>query len=144
MIYFYALAYIWKNKMKTIETDFIHISILDSNTVLVEAMEGVDINLEKSRYANQLIADEMPGNYGMIIDRKADYSIVPVDVYNVLNSLERLKAIAIVVHSKKSYFPLSAEQQLYKGQLEVFQTISQAHKWLEETLHSSNKQATVA
>jgi hypothetical protein len=130
--------------MKNIETDFIHISILDSNTVLIEAMEGVDINQEKSKYTNQLIADEMPGNYGMIIDRKADYSIVPVDVYNVLNSFERLKAIAIVVHSKKSYFPVSAEQQLYRGKLEVFQTISQAHKWLEETLNNSNKQATVA
>ena len=130
--------------MKNIETDFIHISILDTKTVLVEAMEGVDINLEKSKYANQLISDEMPGDYGMIIDRKADYSIVPVDVYNVLNSFERLKAIAIVVHNKKSYFPVSAEQQLYKGKLEVFQTINQAHQWLEETLNNSNKQVSVA
>jgi len=125
--------------MKNIETDFIHISILDSRTVLVEAMEGVDINLEKSKYANQLIANEMPGNYGMIIDRKADYSIVPVDVYNVLNSFERLKAIAIVVHNKKSYFPVSAEQQLYKGKLKVFQTINQAHKWLKEILNDSER-----
>jgi hypothetical protein len=130
--------------MKNIETDFIHISILDTNTVLIEAMEGVDINQEKSTYTNQLIANEMPGNYGMIIDRKADYSIVPVDVYNVLNSFERLKAIAIVVHNKKSYFPVSAEQQLYQGKLEVFQTICQAHQWLKETLNNLNKQATAA
>jgi len=136
--------WIKKNKMKNIETDFIHISILDTKTVLVEAMEGVDINLEKSKYANQLIANEMSGNYGMIIDRKADYSIVPVDVYNVLNSFKRLKAIAIVVHNKKSYFPVSAEQQLYKGKLEVFQTISQAHKWLEEILGESERQTTMA
>jgi len=124
--------------MKKIDTDFIHINILDDKTVLVEAMEGVDITYEKSTYANQLIADAMPGNYGMIIDRKADYSIVPVDVYNVLNSLNRLKAIAIVVYSKKSFFPLSAEQKLYHGKLEVFQTICEAHHWLSETLHETD------
>jgi hypothetical protein len=38
--------------MKYIDTDFIHISILDDKTVLVEAMDGVDINFEKSKYAN--------------------------------------------------------------------------------------------
>ena len=37
--------------MKYIDTDFIHISILDAKTVLVEAMYGVEIDLEKSRYA---------------------------------------------------------------------------------------------
>jgi hypothetical protein len=105
--------------------------------VLVEAMDGVNINLAKSIYANQLIANEMPGDYGMIIDRKADYSIVPVDVYNVLNSFERLKAIALVVHNKKSYFPVTAEKKLYLGKLEIFQTVIQAHKWLEETLNKS-------
>jgi hypothetical protein len=120
--------------MKKIDTDFIHINILDEKTVLVEAMEGVDITFEKSRYANQLIEDAMPGNYGMIIDRKADYSIVPVDVYNVLNSLKRLKAIAIVVHNKMSYFPLSAEQKLYQGKLEVFQTVDEAYQWIKKTL----------
>jgi hypothetical protein len=124
--------------MKKIDTDFIHINILDDKTVLVEAMDGVDITLEKSSYANQLIEDAMPGNYGMIIDRKADYSIVPVDVYNVLNSLEQLKAIAIVVHNKKSFFPLSAEQKLYQGKLEVFQTISEARQWIEEILNTTD------
>lgn len=120
--------------MKKIDTDFIHINILDDITVLVEAMEGVDITFEKSNYANQLIEDAMLGNYGMIIDRKADYSIVPVDVYSVLNSLQRLKAIAIVVYNKKSYFPLSAEKKLYQGKLEVFQTVNDAHQWIKETL----------
>lgn len=123
--------------MKHIDTDFIHISILDDETVLVEAMEGVDITFEKSKYANQLIANEMPANYGMIIDRKADYSIVPVDVYNVLNSFKRLKAIALVMHNKKSYFPVSAEQKLYQGKLEVFQTINQAHKWINKVLQET-------
>ena len=123
--------------MKYIATDFIHINILDAETVLVEAFDGVDINAEKSIYANQLIEKEMTNYYGMIIDRKADYSIVPVDVYNVLNSFKRLKAIAIVLHNKRSYFPISAEQKLYKGKLEVFQTVDQAHKWIKEVLNES-------
>ncbi len=123
--------------MKYIGTDFIHISILDTRSVLVEAMDAVEIDLEKAKYANQLIENEMPGDYGMIIDRKADYSIVPVDVYNILNNIEKLKAIAIVTYNKKSYFPISIEQKLYKGKLEVFQSIQQAHEWIDQVLNET-------
>ncbi|MDH5473802.1 MAG: hypothetical protein OEY61_13205 [Gammaproteobacteria bacterium] len=115
--------------MKYIETDFIHISILDDRTVLVEAIEGVEINHEKSRQANELIESNMPGDYGMIIDRKSDYSIVPHDVYNILNSLAKLKAIAIVVH-KKNFLPISTEKKLFRGKLEAFSSIQQAHEWI--------------
>jgi len=102
--------------IKQLDTDFVHISILDAKTVLIKTMEGVEIDLKKSKYANELIASEMPGNYGMIIDREADYSIVPVDVYNVLNSSKKLKAIAVVVHRKNSAFPISVEQALFNGE----------------------------
>jgi hypothetical protein len=121
--------------MKYIATDFIHISILDAQSVLVEAMDTVEIDLEKSKYANELIENEMPGDYGMIIDRKADYSIVPVDVYDILNKIQKLKAIAIVTHNKRSYFPVSIEQKLYKGKFGTFQSIKQAHEWIIQVLN---------
>ncbi|MDH5766495.1 MAG: hypothetical protein OEZ38_10815 [Gammaproteobacteria bacterium] len=121
--------------MKYLDTDFIHISILDNKTVLVEAMEGVEINLEKSKYANELIESEMPGNYGMIINRKADYSIVPVDVYNILNSLKKLKAIAIVVYNRRNFLPVETEKKLFKGRLEVFNSVQEAHQWVSQVLN---------
>ena len=99
--------------MKYIDTDFIHICILDTTTVLVEAIDGVEIDSEKSQYANRLIENEMPGDYGMIIDRKADYSIVPLDVYRNLNNIKKLKAIAIVVHNKTNFLPIASEKRMY-------------------------------
>jgi hypothetical protein len=116
--------------MKHIDTDFIHICILDNKTVLVEAVDGVEIDSEKSRYANCLIENEMPGNYGMIIDRKADYSIVPLDVYRNLNNIKKLKAIAIVVNNKTNFLPISSEKRMYNGELEVFQYIDEAREWI--------------
>ena len=116
--------------MKHIDTDFIHIYILDNKTVLVEAVDGVEIDSEKSRYANCLIENEMPGNYGMIIDRKADYSIVPLDVYRNLNNIKKLKAIAIVVNNKTNFLPISSEKRMYNGELEVFQYIEEAREWI--------------
>jgi len=122
--------------MKYIETDFLHISIMDDRTALVEAVYGVEIDLEKSKYANELIEKEMPGDYGTIIDRKADYSIVPGPVYDVLNALEKLKAIAIVVHNKKNFLPESMEKSMYKEKLGMFNSIKKALEWMASVLNS--------
>jgi hypothetical protein len=124
--------------MKYVETDFNHISILDDIAVLIEAIDGVDICAEKAKYANDLIEKEMPANYGLIIDRKADYSIVPVEVYNALNKYERLKAIAIVLQNKRNFLPVTTEKKLFKGQLEVFKTIKEAHAWITGVITESS------
>ncbi len=121
--------------MKTIETDFIHISFLDEEVVLVEAKHGVEIDAAKASYGNQLITDEMPGDYGMIIDRKEDYSIVPVEVYKILNSLPHLKAIAIVRHRPATTVSIDMEQRLFKGPLEVFDSVENARKWINGVIH---------
>jgi hypothetical protein len=116
--------------MKYIDTDFSHICILDDKTVLVEVIDGVEIDGEMSKYSNRLIENEMPGNYGMIIDRKSDYSIVPLDVYRSLNNIKKLKAIAIVVYNKTNFLPIASEKRLYNGELEVFQYIKEAYEWI--------------
>ena len=121
--------------MKYIDTDFVHISILDSKTILLEPLDGVEIDDEKSRYANKLIEDAMPGNYGMIIDRKSSYSISPIEVYNNLNKIKKLKAIAIVVHNKTNFLPITSEQRFYNGKLEAFEYIRDAHEWLATTVN---------
>ena len=120
--------------MKYLDTDFIHIQILDPQTVLVEAIDGVEIDLEKSKHANDLIENEMSNDYKMIINRKADYSIVPIDVYKILNGLKKLKSIGIVVNNKPNFLPMSTEKKLFKGKLEFFQTIKDAHEWENQIL----------
>ena len=120
--------------MKILDNDFIVINKLDEQTVLVEAKYGVDINSEKSQLANKVIEDNMPSHYGMILNRKAEYSIVPIDAYKVLNKIDNLKAIAIVMHNHPIGLPVKTEQKLFKGKLDVFASIEEAHSWLNSIL----------
>lgn len=120
--------------MRCLDTKYVYNSILDDQTILVEAKDGVEIDDEISKYNSHLIESAMPGNYGMIIDRKSDYSIVPIAVYNNLNKLEKLKAIAIVVHNKPNFLPVEAERSLFKGELEVFEYIREAHQWITKVI----------
>lgn len=120
--------------MEVLEMGFLKANLLDRKTVLVEAREGVEIDHEKSTYANQLIQDKMPGDYGMIIVRNRDYSIVPIDVYKVLNSIDTLKALAIVTPAGRNFLPIQTEKKMYDGQLESFLTVEEAQKWIEEVV----------
>jgi hypothetical protein len=119
--------------MKQIDTDYVHINFLDDKTVLVEVREGVEIDYDKASNVIRLINDKMKSDYGIISNRKADYSIVPHQVYDVLNSIENLKAIAIVV-TKRTFLPLTSEQKFFNKKLEAFETIQEAHKWILNAL----------
>jgi len=120
--------------MTSFEFDFIHIQVLDDKTVLVEAVDGIEIDAIKARRANEAIARAMPGNYGMIINRKADYSIVPLDVYKVLNSIPTLKALAIVIRNGRNFLPIITEKKLFARELEVFDSIDSARQWLSQVI----------
>jgi len=101
---------------------------------LVEAKYGVEINGVNSKVANDLIASEISGNYGLIFNRKKDYSIVPVDVYEVLNSMDRLKAIAVVLYNETSKLGIVTEQHLFNGMLAIFDNVEDARAWLKVTV----------
>lgn len=120
--------------MKTIETDTMQATMLDDHIVVIRARAGVEIDAATARRDNARIADMMPGRYGMIVDRKADYSIVPVDVYEVLNGLERLQALAIVVYRKMTASGVRVEKQLFNGPLESFDSVEAAQAWLTKVL----------
>jgi len=124
--------------MDQFQTEFLHATILDESTVLVEAIDGVEINQDKSRHAMTLIAEKMRSDFGMIIHRKADYSITPVEVYDVLNSFASLKAIALVVARQRNFLPIETEKALFKGALEAFQSISEAKIWISSVLSESS------
>jgi len=120
--------------MIILDNYFIVINKLDEQTVLVEVKYGVDIDSEKSQLANDVIEENMSSDYGMIINRKAEYSIVPLDDYKILNRIENLKAIAIVKHNHPIGLPVKTEQKLFKGKLEEFTFIDDAKTWLNSIL----------
>jgi len=104
------------------------------NIVLVVAKEGVEINAINAIQSNHIIEEAMGCNYGMIIDRKNDYSIDPVNVYQLLNTIERLKVIALVLHKKSSMSLVSTEEHLFKGPLKAFTDLDAAIEWTKKQL----------
>lgn len=120
--------------MKKIDIHFALIRIMDTQTVLIQARDGVEIDAGKSQKVLELIAKEMPADYGIIVDRKADYSIVPLEVYRALNETDNLKAIAIALNGKRSVLPENTEKNLFRGELAIFQTIAEAHEWISRTM----------
>lgn len=122
---------------RIIELEALTIAFIDDVTVLVRAKPEVTIDFDKAKETNELIQDSMPGDYGMIIDREADYSIMPVEVFGVLNKIEKLKAIAIVAHRNSSLTTAKIDKLLFKKQLDVFFSLTEAHRWIQETLDAS-------
>ena len=122
--------------MIIVDNGFVEIYKIDEQTVLIQVKYGAEIDYEKSESLLTLVENKMSSEFGMIINRKEDYSIVPHDVYKVFNRSENLKAIAIVLHDKPLGLPIRIEQKLFKGKLDTFVSIESAHKWLINHLNS--------
>jgi len=120
------------NTSKVIETDVLIATHISDSIVIIRAKPHVHIDRNQAALSNQLIQDSMPGNYGMIIDREADYSIMPVEVFDVLNNIETLKAIAIVVHRDNSAVATNIDKLLSHVPLEVFFSVDEAKNWLDQ------------
>lgn len=120
--------------MVEFETDIVLARRLTDTIILVEPRYGAEINRESAAKTNEIISAMMPEKYGMIVDRKMDYSIDPVGVYALLNQIPNLEAIAILLHSEKMLSMIPLEQKLFKGPLEAFWDIESAQVWLESTL----------
>lgn len=119
-------------ELKTIRTTFGEFSFPDHHTVVATAHKGVEIDADKVQQAITLIEQTLPGDYAMILNRKEDYSFVPVEVYNYFGRLDRLKAIALVIYSDREVLPENMEQRLYKGKINKFNSIENAHDWVKE------------
>ena len=131
----HSLKLLRSDGMKHIDTDFIHLDILDSKVALLEAVEGVEIDNEKSKNIIKFVENEMSGNFGFIIDRKSNYSIAPIEVYTNLNHCERLKAIAIVMHNKTNFLTSDYEKRFYNNQIKIFEDIRDAHEWITSVVN---------
>ena len=115
---------------KTHKADFGQFVFLDEHTVVAAANEGVNIDSAKIQYAINLIEKELPGEYAIILDRKSDYSVVPVEVYTFFSNVKRLKALAIVRYAAREFLPHNMEQRIFKRKIEKFTSINDAHEWI--------------
>lgn len=117
--------------MTVLKTDFGQFIFLDEHTVVAEANHGVNIDGSKVQHAIDLIENELSGDYAIILERKEDYSVMPVEVYQFFASVERLKALAIVSYKGRDFLPDNMEKTIYKGRVEKFTSVDQAHAWIK-------------
>ena len=118
--------------MKTIKKDFGQFTFLDEHTVVAEAYKGVEIDAEKVKQAIELIESELSGEYGMILDRKSEYSIMPIEVYEFFASIERLKVLSIVSYRIHDALPEGTEEAIYGKNIKKFNSIESAHEWMKQ------------
>lgn len=128
----------------TIETSSLKARILNDHVVLVQAKHGVEVTPKASKEIDQFIIDGTSGNYGIIIDRVEDHSVVPIDMFEVLNKIPTLYAIAIVVHKSSSMTAAEIDRMLFNRELEIFTSIEEAKAWVEMLLKDVNSQAQPA
>lgn len=120
--------------MKQFETPTSIIDILSESTVLLRPKEGVEVDYEAARRGSELIVEAMPGDFGMIIERAKDYSFAPMEVFNVLNEIPSLKAIAIAVHKYSSLSSAETGKMFFDRDLEIFFSVDHASDWIKSIL----------
>lgn len=120
--------------MKKLETPTSLIQILNEKIALSRPKQGVEVDYEAARRGMELISNAMPGDFGLIIERTEDYSIVPVEVFEVLNEITKLKVIAMVVHKESSAKTARLNKIFFDRDLEVFFSVGQAYDWVDGML----------
>lgn len=116
------------------ETSALRVQILNDHIVLVRAKHGVEVSPKTTSEVNVFIDDAMSGNYGIIIDRAEDHSFVPVDIFEFLNNIPTLHALAVVVHTGASARAAEIDRMLFNRDLEIFSSVKEAKVWLEAVL----------
>jgi len=126
--------------METFNTATGTATIYNDQVALIRVKAGVDVVYDNALQVLSDIDRRMLGDYGIIIDRAEDYSLSPVEVYQICNSLERLKALAIVIYRPSSKPTTEIDRRLFVGSLDVFADIDTAKRWIESivTADASN------
>lgn len=119
---------------RIIDTGIVTLTIISDEVVVVRARVGVSIDGDAADETHKIIAEAMAGDYAMIIDREADYSLLPVAVFNVLNRLPRLKVIAIVARRPTSVTIAAIDKALCKKPLQVFDNLAEAESWVKSQM----------
>lgn len=120
--------------MKTIDLGKAKISLVNEHILLFEASPGIVIDSQVAVNFYAEIEKHVTGNYSLIIHRKHKYQLLRMEVFNVINTRERLLGIAIVTEREVARKMADMEASLSEKPFSVFQRIEDATAWLN-TLH---------
>ena len=116
--------------MKSVKIGNASISIIDDEIILFEADPDSVVDKTKARNFYAEIERQVAGEYSIIIHRKHKYQLLRMEVFNVINSQERLRAMAVVAPEDVSKKMADIEAPLCKKPFATFTDIDSAVSWI--------------
>jgi hypothetical protein len=110
------------------------IVLSNQHTAVVRVKAGTSVCHDMVRDIHTLIARHLGCDYGLIVDRAEDYSLLPVQVFQFLNHWAPVKVIAIVAHRTMSKTVAEIDKSLSRKPLQVFVSIDEAQTWIDQQL----------
>jgi hypothetical protein len=115
--------------MTEIDADYARLRLHGERIVIVETKPGVLVEGSMVRKALDLIEAHIPTDYGVVIDRKNDYRLMRFEIYEEVNSREKLRGLAIVTHSKAANMLTELEAPLCRKAFAKFDCMDDAVNW---------------
>ena len=116
--------------MRTIDLGKAQISLIDDHIVLFEANPDTVIDQQAATNFYDEIEKHVSGDYSLIIHRKNKYQLLRMEVFNVINTRQRLVGIAIVTPRTIAQKMADMEAPLSEKPFSTFSNIDDAIAWL--------------
>lgn len=116
--------------MQTIEFPGASITVIDDDILLFEAKANTVVDKVAARHFYAEIEKHVDGDYSLIINRRHRYQLLRFEVFSVINSQSRLKAIAIVADGHAAQKMIELEAPLCEKPFAAFSSIEDALVWL--------------
>ncbi len=121
--------------------------IYDNNIAVIEIIEEYTITKKDVQDVTDACDSIMVGNYGLISNRKHSYSTNPVDLYQSLSVVDRLRCLAIVAYRERTEMLFSIEDVIERSvssrntPMKLFNNIDTALSWMQHQLSKNPKQS---
>ena len=116
--------------METIDLPGATIAMIDDDILLFEAKANTVVDKVAARKFYDEIDRHLDGDYSLIINRRHKYQLLRFEVFNVINSQSRLKAIAIVAERYAAQKMTEIEAPLCEKPFAAFTNIEDAIAWV--------------
>ena len=115
--------------MREIDAGYAKLFLYDEKIVVVETKPGVIVEGSMVKAALDLIEKQIAADYSVIINRKNEYKLMRLEIYNETNHRQRLIGIAIVTHSKAAEMLTDLEIPLSQKKIAKFSNLEDAISW---------------
>ena len=116
--------------MQTLDFPGATISVIDDEILLFEAKANTVVDKIAARKFYDEIESHVDGDYSLIINRRQRYQLLRFEVFGVINSQSRLKAIAVVADGHAAQKMIELEAPLCEKPFAAFTSIDDALAWL--------------